>query len=150
MTIMNYKTLTSESLSGYRTYHVSVKGRTSSNSNDENLVPDLGEIIYTGDSIRTAAPAQQEIFHPDSMVSGTVIEAQEQKVICDIELSSGHHVEVNLPLTIFPMAIEFGTPFSLSMDSTSGFRKPKIVHRQINPQEFSKENIEIQALIDEL
>ena len=81
-------------------------------------------------------------------VPAVVTGIDEHSVIITCQLPRGD-VEVRLPRAVVPSNLAvFGSTVSLSLDESSGFKRPVLIERQIEPRERTPEEIEIDDWIE--
>jgi hypothetical protein len=75
--------------------------------------------------------AAERVPRPEarSYADGTVIEVSEASVVCELQLD--RPVNVRLPLGLFPIEVNYGTPIRLRIDGTGGVRTPVVEIRAI-------------------
>ena len=89
----------------------------------------------------------QEIQHA---LNGSVINVYEESVDCEI-YTGEPNILISLPLALFPQPdVHPGLPFSLRLDDSTGFRRPIIDHRDIDPNLLNENLDEIEHIIDNL
>ncbi len=122
---------------------------------DENAVREIGSRISTGQektTPRQTTTSSQETTpaFTTNEVNGTVLEIHDDYVVCEIQPESGFTVHINLPNSLFPEEIHYAYPFKLSMINESGFRKPVVTSREVDPGAFAAERAAVQTIIDKL
>lgn len=103
-------------------------------------------LVYKSTNTITAQNTVPSTNRKLGQVAGTVIQIEEDAIICEIELHKKNFMNIRLPKSFFSETLFIGYPFFLSMDQSSGFRTPRITGRPLSDH-FRTENL---ALLDSL
>lgn len=82
-------------------------------------------------------------------VDGIVLSVEDVSVNCEIYLENNNG-EIILPKSLFPENVYYGMPISLSLDESSGIRRPVIKVRHLSHEAVAKGKEEMDALVSEL
>lgn len=104
-------------------------------------------ITTSGKPEKTAPPNEEQ--HLKSEINGSVIQVQNVSVKCDI-YSANHEQIIHLPKSLFPSDVKIGMAFTLSLDNSSGIRRPIVKTRPLSENLLNKGKDEVAALINEL
>ena len=99
---------------------------------------------------RPAADRQLSLSDTSALksVPAVVTGVDEHSVVIACHLSGGE-VEVRLPKGVVPPELAvFSTPVWLALDDSSGFRRPVLVEREIEPREPTPEELEVDKWLE--
>lgn len=105
--------------------------------------------LITASGVKKNAAPINDIQHLEDKINGSIIQVQETSVKCDI-YTKNHEQIIFLPKSLFQIDVKIGTPFTLSIDDSSGIRMPIIKTRQLAEDLANKGKDEVAALIDDL
>lgn len=93
---------------------------------------------------QTPKIAQVPNLKPD--VDGVVAQYDEVSVACLLQLG-GKEVRVQLPRSLFPEEIRYGTPVSIRMVEEGGIRRPQVTARVISAESARAVDAEFKAIL---
>lgn len=103
-------------------------------------------VLVSGDR---PEPQQAQLALQKQSVEGSVIGLEEASIICEIQLERGL-VRIALPRTFFPSDVSYGSPISISIDESSGVRRPVVTLQKLDADQLKDGNEEMAALVEGL
>jgi len=126
---------------------VKLASKSKKTDTQQDYVSPFQLIVSIKKKTRRFTPNPVDVFKNE--VDGTVLQLNGDSIECEVYTREQNRI-IHLPKGLFDFEPKIGQPFSLSLDNSTGYRRPLIKLRALNKGMMTEGNDEMAALVNDL